>query len=684
MFLQIAFILFQRKDFFSMMAIPLTVYGELLLAFLIQIFLYVLLSGFQAILCLGLQDRIQDYQKTKNYSLSKLQNYIWGLSISDLFLSNQYFFYSSQFNWIPLEKNLLCGLLIVINSLMLMLIINAALSFFGQALKHRARTGLLASSMVFIVLLAYALNIWTTPDLSIPSPKQSRPQKPNIILIGIDSLPPNQVSAAQMPTVQKFLDSSIWFKETIAPLARTYPSWISILTGLHPFHHQARYNLIPSEQIKKNLSITWKLKELGYQNLFATDNRLFSPIDESFGFQDVISHKLGVNNFLLGLFNDFPISNLLINCSWGRWLFPYNHLNRSSYYAYYPETFDRKLEAEFSSRKEKNGQFIAIHYTLSHWPYRFAQSKPFKINEALDIQQAKSFYLAALPKIDEEIKSLLDNLSKQGYLESALVVLLSDHGETFLELGSRSTLPSMHQGKNLNLFQDYLKRKTDTPLERSIGHGSDLLSPDQYHCVLAFNIYQDSKPILTHKTIEERVSLMDIAPTIQDFIQETLPTPINFFSAMNPDGISLYPAFKNNHRLSNDRIFFMESDTFPNISINADKLAKIGKDYYTIKTGSNLLELNASKLKDLDEQKLYAIIKGDWIVALYPDDDGYLMVTQNLIDQKWTDSIYSRFYQHAPSLAMLQSAEKFYQNKWLISQKQTEQIKTPALLAKNE
>ena len=69
-----------------------------------------------------------------------------------------------------------------------------------------------------------------------------RIQAPNIVIIGIDSLRndlqvPRQGRGAT-PNIRRFLDDSRRFSDATTPLARTYPSWVSILTGRHPGHDQ--------------------------------------------------------------------------------------------------------------------------------------------------------------------------------------------------------------------------------------------------------------------------------------------------------------------------------------------------------------------------------------------------------------------------------------------------------------
>ena len=118
-------------------------------------------------------------------------------------------------------------------------------------------------------------------------------QKRNIVLIGVDSLSPNsfEISKDSLPNMNQFLKSSIEFKHAYTPLARTCPSWTSILTGRTPVQHGAFFNLRDIAKVDKTALVTSQLKMQGYQTIFAMDERRFCNIDESYNFDQVIGPK---------------------------------------------------------------------------------------------------------------------------------------------------------------------------------------------------------------------------------------------------------------------------------------------------------------------------------------------------------------------------------------------------------
>lgn len=528
----------------------------------------------------------------------------------------------------------------------------------------------ITGSSLLIVSILSVYNMFDT------NKNGQRTTEPNVIIIGIDSLSPNNINKKDTPTLAHFIQTSVFFRETISPLARTYPAWTTILTGLHPYHHQARYNLMPSDLVKNSLSLAWSLQSLGYQTIFATDDRRFNNMGKEFGFQKVIGPKVGVNDILLGTFNDSPLSNLLVNLPIGRWLFPYNHINRASYFSYYPQSFEKVLDNTLISNNQTSPTFMAVHFTLPHWPYAWAESSPIQARDEYSVDDKEFLYRAALQRTDRQVEHFLQMLRKYGYLENSLIIVLSDHGEALYVPGSRQTSLKTYQGQGVSIFADYLKRKTSTELEMSAGHGSDLLSKDQYHCLLTFKIYKNNQLKTTSKIINTRVALTDITPTIQSFTG--LPT------RQSTDGVSLLHIITNDNKPLPERTFIMESGMLPNQFLSRERARVLGQKFFTINPQTDQLQLRKKALSTLDALKLYAVIKGDWIVALYPDDNGYIPVTLNLKNGKWTDDFNADFVKKSPAINMLSYLQQFYKRKLsLIGNKTMEHINAKSKIVAN-
>ena len=640
--MQLAYIFTRGGSFIHTIHLPGLVYFELILTLFIHLSLYLLLSIAETLLLWGVRKRL-----SVPFSSERWPIIIWSLCVFALIITNAYFFPLRAFGLLFLSQ--------WPHTILLIGVWCAAIPL-----------GLLTLNALFFLTITHP-KVVTLGTLFIAGCffyAQKRPadpvhtsSKPHIIIIGVDSLALTAMNPETTPKMLDFIKDSVLFKETISPLARTFPAWSSILTGLYPEHHHAHYNLMPPGQTKSSKSIAWNLQKSGYQTIFATDDRRFNAIDKTFGFQEVIGPKLGVNDIILGSFNDFPLSNLLINAPLSRVLFPYNYMNRASFFSYYPHTFDKALQHRLTSRPNTAPLFLAVHFTLPHWPYAYAASKPAVVKDTFSVTERGQLFSEALIQADQQVAHLLQTLQKNGYLENSLIVLLSDHGETFYTPGSRQTEMRTYQRKGPPLFADYLKRKTSTALEQSAGHGSDLLSAEQYHCLLAFKIYQHGLLATQPNTVKTRVSLIDITPTLQNFLR--LP------DSPTRDGISLLGSIQSKHASLPERSFIMESGMLPNQFLSQETARLSAKKYFMVSQTSRQLHLRNSKLHSLDKMKLYGIIEGDWVLAMYPDDDGYIPVIQRLSDGAWDDTLDGSFAHSSPALKMLSKMEQFYNSNWI-------------------
>ena len=182
-----------------------------------------------------------------------------------------------------------------------------------------------------------------------------------------------------------------------------------------------------------------------------------------------------------------------------------------------------------------------------------------------------------------------------------------------------------------------------------------MLSPDQYHCLLAFKIYQKNQLTTSPKIIKTRVALIDIAPTILNFLNRPSPAL---------DGLSLLNTLVSNEKPLAKRFFIMESGILANQNPTREKLLQIGQEFFTIEPKGGQLQLRKDKLSSLDTKKLYAVIDGNWILALYPDDKGYIPIIQHLSDGKWTDELGTDFAKNSPAKTLLQHLHQFYKKNW--------------------
>jgi arylsulfatase A-like enzyme len=440
------------------------------------------------------------------------------------------------------------------------------------------------------------------------SPKTPPPTQPfaapHIVIIGIDSLRDDlAVSGSRdtlTPNIGQFLAGAHRFTDTITPFARTYPSWMSILTGRHPVTTNARDNLMPRKLVHEGDTLGDALMAHGYQSIYATDEVRFANFDESFGFDQVITPAVGVSDFLLGKAGDLPLHNLLLNTRVGARLFPGNYANRAVHVTYRPEQFVARLERELSVERPT---LISIHLTLSHWPYSWAG-----LATPTDVHEYRDAYKRSVKEVDRQFADVLDLLRQKGVLENAVVVLLSDHGEA---LGGQT---------------DTMLRKTGTGPEiwNSIwGHGTSVMSPHQYAVLFAMRAFGRSSLPGVPMNHDWPVSLEDIRPTLQQLATGAAPD--------NVDGSSLLPYLTGERAASqlDSRIRFTETGFSTNRILaghyGSTGLIHEGIQYFEILPETGWIQLRADRLGELMAQKQRAALSKDSLLAAIPSwsDDSF-------------------------------------------------------------
>jgi len=318
----------------------------------------------------------------------------------------------------------------------------------------------------------------------------------NVIIVGIDSLssPLMAREQAQLPHLTQLLSQSTRYNRAYTPLGRTYPAWVTILSGKAPATHGALFNLRGVEQADRQDLLSRSLQVQGYHTVYAIDERRFNNIDESFGFDRVVGPQPGALDFVLQEFNDTPLTNLLLQTRVADLLLPYSRLNVASVANYDARGFVDEIGRASAGQQPL---FLAVHFLSAHYPFATRHATL----RHPDDNAIRAHHVEALTAVDTQIGWLMNQLSTQGQLEDSLVVVLSDHGEA---LGDNEPF-----------------RRGDGALVASsnYGHGSNLLSDDQNHIVLATIRYRHGQPVPATAPADEQVSLLDVRPAIEGFVR---------------------------------------------------------------------------------------------------------------------------------------------------------------------
>lgn len=462
-----------------------------------------------------------------------------------------------------------------------------------------------AATTLGIATLAGAVALPVSPN------KGAAPEKPHVILIGLDSLRYDSATSptayAPAPNVRRFLEQSTSFSNATTPLARTFPSWVSILTGRHPHTTGALINLLPPNLIETGDTLGEMFRRAGYHTVYSIDETRFSNIDASYGFDQVITPPIGASDFLIGWFGDTPLSNLVVNTRAGRLLFPYLHANRAAARTYDPDVFIDRLSREL---KFDRPTFLAVHLTLAHWPFFWAHSPRQGTYQEL--------YADVVARVDQQFADLVATLEKLGAFSNALVIVLSDHGEA---LGyPADTL--VREGDELGNLLDNHKAPR--------GHGTDVLSPPQYHVVLGMRSFGEG-PIQTAagEVIDAPVSLEDIAPTLADLFSLTPKAPF--------DGYSLRPLLTGSADAVSrfaERVRFTESEFNPLGVLGSDdgqlsvSAVAAAAQFYRIDPQTDRITVRPERVHEVLAQRDYAAFRDDLLLAAIPSfkGTGYTLV----------------------------------------------------------
>lgn len=334
----------------------------------------------------------------------------------------------------------------------------------------------------------------------------ARSGQPNIIVLGIDSLRLEQLQrfggTGITPNLDRFLATADIFPDATTPVARTFPSWTAILTGRAPTLNGARFNLADPSTLHLSPTVGDLLRKAGYHTVYSTDEVRFANIDERYGFDEVVTPRIGASDFVVGTYNELPLAALFINTRVGHWLFPFSWANRGVATMFQPRTYLDRIRDEVTFDRPT---FLIAHLTAAHWPYYTSQDV-LKAPEPTDANPMPK-YRIGLQTADRMFGELVSILERKGALNNALVIVLSDHGEA-LSLPSDSFFDSTFHVEGLR-----------APLRMSdYGHGQSVLSKSQYHVLLSFRTFGTPRKLGDDaRVFPYPVTVEDIAPTILEF-----------------------------------------------------------------------------------------------------------------------------------------------------------------------
>lgn len=324
------------------------------------------------------------------------------------------------------------------------------------------------ASIFFASTIAWVT--WT-PALLAPrrSPRHSADKKPNIIMIGSDTLRADRLGSlgyhrALTPHIDDLAAQGTLFANCYVPCARTAPSLISMMTGTWPHTHGIRDNFISDDDtLLKVEALPQLLKAQGYNTSAISDWCGGDMGKFSFGFDhtDLPNDQWNIKYFIrqgpkdLRLFLSLFTHNRL-----GRLLIPEVY-----YLGGVPLTQPMGVRArQLVSRLADNSQpfFLNVFYSTTHppfsseWPWytlfsnpgyagesKFSMARltdPFDIirrqgspKSEFDLDQIIDLYDGCVAEFDNEVEKMLHHVEACGIENNTIIVIYSDHGMEFFE-----------------------------------------------------------------------------------------------------------------------------------------------------------------------------------------------------------------------------------------------------------
>lgn len=405
--------------------------------------------------------------------------------------------------------------------------------------RRRASTAAYAAALVPIGAIVVALAaLWRVPPADVPVKNAG----PNVILLGYDAMRPDRVGffGAERkitPHLDRFLEESAVWTNAYTPLARTAPSWTTILTGTFPYTHDIRDPLPdPTRLVPQVPMLPQALAARGWHTTFTTDDSRFSYMVPEHGFQTIEQPPVGPANFAIsGTEPRFRAFYGILDNPLGWALVPVVRRNQAFGRSYRPDRFNRQSAQLLADASKHDRFFFASHDCSLHAPadrfhpytllfdqkdyvgrnrFRYLSVGSTAVSdvekegvEERAARQNLNLYDVGLVLADEAFGKLRAQLEAGGLWENSVVVLLSDHGEDFWEEDQRYR----YVGPN---------------------HGFHAWGQGQHHVVLGIHWPESLREKYPHGRFDHLASLADLAPTLA----EALDLP------WDGDGRSLYDA----------------------------------------------------------------------------------------------------------------------------------------------
>jgi len=302
----------------------------------------------------------------------------------------------------------------------------------------RSRPKPAAATATAAVLLVTARSV-------TPVPSRETETAPDVLVIAPAALRVDRLESPDtMPYVSSRIPDGTLYRHAITPIARSYPAWVSTLTGTEPRVHGIRHGF-PALSTRRDVAPTLftELRDRGYFTFVTADSgAFFSTLDAGFELVDtpgasVLAHSqsrvLSRHTFSLPLLrfrffrNLFPEWRLLPTAD-PDWIVDeaLSRVDRSDGRPFAGLVVLGNTLRPYSSPYP--------HYSKSSGDYRgeylyhVPQSSGASLPTADDVRQLRARFDGAMSAVDAAIRELIDHLRRP-----TLVIITGAHGEELYE-----------------------------------------------------------------------------------------------------------------------------------------------------------------------------------------------------------------------------------------------------------
>lgn len=315
------------------------------------------------------------------------------------------------------------------------------------------------SILVLVVVIGLIVGTLSWERLSeqqalskLPPPAISN--SPNVILITLDTVRAESLSVygyerKTTPQLEKFAQDGAVFEQAITTASWTLPSHASMLTGKLPHEMNVRWY----KAIKpKFATLPEVLQQRGYETSGFAANLLFCS--KEYGLSRGIIH-----------YEDYPVSlgQIILSSTIGQEISNTGFVRRAvDYHQNLNSKSAEKINDDFlnwlESRDSNRPFFTFINYFDAHEPLlppkpfdtMYGSTKPngeylyqtigidFLNKHAWTTEDAdthRNAYDSSITYLDQQLGILFSKLSEKGILDNTIVIITSDHGESFGEHG---------------------------------------------------------------------------------------------------------------------------------------------------------------------------------------------------------------------------------------------------------